>query len=139
MGTRSRDAFAASRKKQGAWRTASLCVQIQRALETTLASMADERLASLVLEAVIPDGRASRMLILLRTVSPRDVSQEDIRAALAGAEGRFRSDVASAIHRKRTPHLHYVVLGEHEWGDCSWGPLARGPNPTDTVAGDPDE
>ncbi len=114
MGTRSRDAFVVSRKKQGAWRTASLCAQIQRALETALASMADDRLAGLVVEAVVPDGRVSRMLILLRGVAGSEASSEDIHAALAGAEGRLRSDVAAAIHRKRTPHLHYVLLGENE-------------------------
>ena len=126
MGTRSRDAHEASRRKQGAWRTASLCAQIQRTLELEIAAFEDARFDAVSVAAVVPDGRASRMLILLRVDPGSEVHPEDIRAAFAGAEGRLRSEVAAAIHRKRTPHLHYVVLDPKAWSASA-----------DTISGDP--
>jgi len=123
MGTRRRGAYAsrrnagdhaydASRCKQGAWRTASLCAQARRAIESALCGCADERLDGLYVEDVSPAPNASRLLVVLRGSS--DIDAEEVRDALAGAEGLLRSEVAAAITRKRTPRLAFVLLRPDE-------------------------
>jgi ribosome-binding factor A len=88
-------------------------------LETTFASLVDERLASVFVEEVSPAPNASRLLVVLRSFAEAETELEETRAALAGAEGLLRTEVAVAIHRKRTPHLHYVLFasGERDQGN----------------------
>ena len=114
MESRSGDAYAVSRRKQGAWRTASLCAQVRRALEIAFGCAADERLTSVWVEEVSPAPNASRLRIVVRCATAPGVDTEDIEAAIAGARGWLRSQVAAAIHRKRTPELHYVLLAQDE-------------------------
>jgi len=125
MGTRRCDAYTVSRRKQGAWRTASLCAQVRRALETAFAFLADERLESVFVEEVSPAPNASRLLVVLRCFVEAEIDLEETRAALAGAEGLLRTEVAVAIHRKRTPHLHYVLLASGEWDERDGGERAE--------------
>ena len=113
MSTRNGDAYAASRDKQGAWRTASLCAQARHAIETALGGLGDARLDGLVVEDVSPCPNASRLLVLLRRWDDH-IEEEEVRDALAGAEGLLRSEVAAVITRKRTPRLAFVLLRRDE-------------------------
>jgi len=112
MGTRNRSAYAASRKKQGARRTASLCAQARRAIELALGGCCDNRLDGLIVEAVSPAPNSGRLLVVLRRST--EIEDEEVRDALAGAEGLLRSEVAAAITRKRTPQLAFVLLRRDE-------------------------
>ena len=116
MGTRSRDgAYASSRRKQDAGRTASLCARVQRTLETVLDELSDERLSGVFVEDVTPLPAGGCLLVTLRRTPGTEAAREDTCAALAGAEGLLRTEVAAAIHRKRTPRLSYVVLDAGEF------------------------
>ena len=112
LGNRGDDAYAASRRKQGRWRTASLCTQARRAIEIALCELGDARLDGLSVEGVSPDPNASRLLVLLRQWN--DTEDDEVRDALAGAEGLLRSEVAAAITRKRTPKLVFRLLRADE-------------------------
>lgn len=85
-----------------------LCRQVQRRLDLALAELDDPLLQGLWIQSVVqePGGRA----LLVEVVVP-DVSMvAPTLARLEAARGHLRSEVAAAIHRKRTPHLQFVVV-----------------------------
>jgi ribosome-binding factor A len=93
-----------------------LCAQVQRALEYALASeCGDARLTNLQVLTVKPAPNSARLLVTLRTIGN---PIEDIVAALQGAAGKLRCEVAAAIHRKKTPELAFCVLTS-EWTPTS--------------------
>jgi ribosome-binding factor A len=89
-------------------RELQLCAQAQRALEFAIGSECrDEALQDLVLVDVVPDPTVRRLR------GPAEMDEED-RARrlqrLVAARGFLRSQVAGAIHRKRTPELVFELL-----------------------------
>jgi len=112
MSKRSRRFHRNPRNPQGTVRASALCAQVRRALEWGLAELSDERFDGLEIEAVIPHPNVSRMLVVLRHQQEHDFeASEQTYHALRGAEGLLRSRIAEAIHRKRTPHLAFALIG----------------------------
>lgn len=87
-----------------------LCAQAQRALAFAFESQCgDEHLSDLVVEAVVPQPTCARLLVVLRPVESVPDRGEVLRR-LQAAKGHLRAQVASAIHRKRTPALAFELL-----------------------------
>ena len=97
---------------------AQLCEQASEALSYALASSADWVLRDLLIASVTPAPDASRLLVTV--YPPHDTPSESpetsdaidaaaLVARLENARSYLRSEVASAIHRKRTPDLAFRV------------------------------
>ncbi|MEZ4224308.1 MAG: hypothetical protein R3B13_25385 [Polyangiaceae bacterium] len=110
---------------------AQLCAQVHDAIRFALAGAADSRLRELLVQEVRPAPDGARLGVVLMLVrgcgAARDVNaphrgstaeewsswQDDIDAAydaLRKAGPWLRRQVASEIHRKRTPELAFQVL-----------------------------
>lgn len=112
MGKRSRRFHRNPRNQQGTVRASALCAQVRRALEWGLAELSDDRFSGLEIEVVVPHPNVSRMLVVLRHTQEQNFEEcEQTYHALRGAEGLLRSRIAEAIHRKRTPHLAFTLIG----------------------------
>jgi ribosome-binding factor A len=87
-----------------------LCRQVQRRLDLALAELDDPLLQGLWIQSVVqePGGRA----LLVEVVVPDLAAVASTLARLEAARGHLRSEVAAAIHRKRTPHLQFVVVSQ---------------------------
>lgn len=85
-----------------------LCRQVQRRLDLALGELDDPLLQGLWVRAVIPEpgGRS----LLVEVVSSGGAAVHEILERLDAARGHLRSEVAAAIHRKRTPHLQFMVV-----------------------------
>ena len=85
-----------------------LCRQVQRRLELALGELEDPVLQGLWVHDVVPEpgGRA----LLVELAGPTAGPVHEILARLDVVRGRLRAEVAAAIHRKRTPHLHFMVV-----------------------------
>ena len=89
-----------------------LCRQVLEILDALLAGQAfDDRLTDLAVVAVEPAPDASRLLVTL-TPRPSDRPPDPLEtlAGLDRASGWLRSEVASAITRKRAPFLAYRIV-----------------------------
>lgn len=87
-----------------------LCRQVQRRLDLALAELEDPLLQGLWVRSVEqePGGRA----LLVEVVVANPALVAPTLARLDVARGWLRSEVAAAIHRKRTPHLQFVAVPE---------------------------
>lgn len=91
-------------------KTAQLCRQVHERLDLVLAGdLEDPALEGAWVLEVLPESSSS---VLVQVVCPRDVSPANVREALERAGPYLRSEVAGAIHRKRTPHLRFLVVAE---------------------------
>ena len=90
--------------------TLQLCAQVGRALGEALAGCADEVLRDLHVVGVVPAAGAGRLLVTLAP-SLSAVSRPDalVEQHLAHAHGLLRSEVASAVNRRRVPELIFRV------------------------------
>lgn len=89
-------------------RARQLCRQVREQLELALGELDDPELDGIALLAVEqePGGRTLRADVL---VPPgRDLARVQVR--LDGVRGWLRSEVAAAIHRKRTPELGFWLI-----------------------------
>jgi ribosome-binding factor A len=91
-----------------------LCAQVARTLAGVLSGeCGDDRLRDLLVESVQPAPDSTRLLV---TVYPGPAfaagDTEPVLAALYGAMGLLRGQIARAIHRKRVPELVFQVLGD---------------------------
>jgi ribosome-binding factor A len=104
--------FGESTRKQDRRKDHQLCSQVQRALsEAFAADFGDEVLNSLWVVRVEPAPSASRLLVWVAAAP--DVHPELVMERLASVSGALRAEVASAITRKRVPHLTFALhLGE---------------------------
>ena len=94
-------------------RTLMLCAQARRALEHAIAEECrDEAFEGLVVVDVIPAPSVRRLRVLLR--GEAGANPERVLRRLAAAKGFLRSQVAGAIHRKRTPELCFELLPRGE-------------------------
>jgi ribosome-binding factor A len=86
-----------------------LCGQVQQTLAEVLASCADDVLRDLMVESVVPFPTSVRLLLTVR--KPTDGDAATVSAHLEGARGLLRGELASAIHRRKTPDLVFRVVG----------------------------
>lgn len=92
----------------GSRKVAQLCQQASEALSLALACSADAVLRDLSVVSVSPAPDASRLLV---TVEAEDgVEHDRILDKLQVARGYLRSEVAGAIHRKKTPELMFRMF-----------------------------
>lgn len=88
-----------------------LCGQVAEALTLLLAGEPDDLLHNLDVAAVEPSPDTKQLLVTVRALSgTADADPAAILDALARASGRLRSEVASAITRRRAPLLIYRVV-----------------------------
>ena len=67
-------------------------------------------LRDLTVHAVVPAPDSSRMLATVAFHGPASVATIEVLAALHDAHARLRSQIATAIHRRKTPELSFQVL-----------------------------
>ena len=92
-------------------KTLQLCGQVSRTLAEVLSACGDEVLRELEVVQVSPAAGGGRLLVTLRpavSAAPRDLAV--IEGRLARAQGLLRSEVTSAIHRRKAPELIFRVL-----------------------------
>lgn len=108
------DVFAVSRNKSIDRKTHQLCAQAQRSLAFLLeAECSDGDLQGLTVESVSPHPNASRLLVVLRQWDrSRILDFSAILKRLAEIKGYLRSELGTAINRKKTPDLVFEVLLE---------------------------
>lgn len=88
-----------------------LCRQVADALRVIFPDLADEVLQNLSVLSVEPAPHSGRLLVTVAAPATADVT--DHRTAiehLNRAIGRIRSEVASAVHRRKAPKLTFAVL-----------------------------
>jgi ribosome-binding factor A len=93
-------------------KSAQLARQIERQLALALAELEDPQLSGLLLVACAPTADASRIRVELACEPGSPVSMMtplERAIALAKLRARLREEVASAIHRRRTPELDLVL------------------------------
>ena len=103
--TPSQPSYGADERK-----TQQLCRQVQRRIDLVLGELDDECFAGLWVLEVNPEPGSSALLVTLVAPDERDVMA--LNAKLDEVKGLLRSEVAAAIHRKRTPHLRLAVIPE---------------------------
>jgi ribosome-binding factor A len=93
-----------------------LCHQVAETLEEVLADCGDAVLQALRVLDVEPAPDASRLLVTVAVDGlPREkLDPERVHDHLARASGYLRSEVASAITRKRTPVLVYRLATDRD-------------------------
>ncbi len=92
-------------------KTWQLCSQVHDSLRLIMGEAADERLHSLEVREVLPAPNDSQLLVLLVPLDPlTDIEREEVADALQVAAGWLRSEIASAITRKRAPRLVLQLL-----------------------------
>lgn len=87
-----------------------LCRQVQQRLDLALGELYDPLLQALWVQRVLPQpgGRA----LIVEVVLTDDVPVHEVLARLDAVRGHLRHEIAAAIHRKRTPHLQFMVVSE---------------------------
>lgn len=92
-------------------KTWQLCSQVHDALRLIMGEAADERLHGLEVREVLPSPNDAQLLILLVPLDRLTADErEEITEALAAANGWLRSEVTTAITRKRAPRLLLQLL-----------------------------
>jgi ribosome-binding factor A len=87
-----------------------LCRQVEHALGLFLGDCGDVVLRDLLVQSVVPAPDSSRLLVTLSYSGPEAVELSDVLTRLQGAHGLLRSEVAAAIHRRKTPDLTFRVV-----------------------------
>jgi ribosome-binding factor A len=84
-----------------------LCRQVARTLSACLEG---DLLRDLTVESVVPSPDSSRLLVTFRYHGSATVATSQILAALQGERARLRAQVATGIHRRKTPELTFQVV-----------------------------
>ena len=84
-----------------------LCRQVERILSCVLEG---DLLRDLSVQTVLPAPDSSRLLATFVFHGPEAIETSEILAALHGAQARLRAELASGIHRKKTPELAFQVM-----------------------------
>jgi ribosome-binding factor A len=85
-----------------------LCRQVHEELELAFGELDDPLLDGLAIFAV--DVEAGGATLRVGVIVPDDRDPSAVRARLDAAKGQLRSEIASAIHRKRTPQLWFALI-----------------------------
>lgn len=85
-----------------------LCRQVREQLDLVLAELGDPTLEGTHVHEVGYVGGTHT--IRVDVIAPRGTDPTAINARLDAVRGRLRSEIAAAIHRKRTPMLCFAVL-----------------------------
>jgi len=105
--------FAPSRRLRSNHRKAwQLCRQVQDTLQYVLhGDGGDEVLNSLSVVSVQPAPDTARLLVLVQSDLPfQQVQPDQVVAMLGEHAGRLRTEIASSIHRKKTPQLLFQLV-----------------------------
>jgi ribosome-binding factor A len=106
-----------SSNRQAERKAQQLCRQVQRALNLAFAhGQVGDDVDGLFVEGVLPAPDCGRLLV--HVLVPANYSVADAISALRRDAPRLRSEVATAISRKRAPELFFVPAvpdgGNHE-------------------------
>lgn len=93
-------------------KTRQLCHQVRRTLELVLqGEFSDARLHNLQVLSVEPAPNCSQLAVTVATDQVTSGAElAEIGRRLDAVSGHLRSEVAAAIHRKRTPRLLFRVV-----------------------------
>jgi ribosome-binding factor A len=93
-----------------------LCGAVHRTLALCISSMLDdEAMRSLAVESVEPAPSAGWLTVVLRADRPLDpVDRRRVLRMLESNRGAFRTEIGSAVNRRRLPDLRFLVLGPGE-------------------------
>jgi len=89
-------------------KTQQLCRQVHRRLDLALAELEDPALDGLWVHSVTPEGGGRALVVHVIVRVPEQIPE--VSGHLESARSHLRSEVANAIHRKRTPQLQFIVL-----------------------------
>ncbi len=89
-------------------KTQQLCRQIHRRLDLAIGELEDPVFHGLWVHRVTPQAGGRALLVHVITADADQI--REVSRHLEAARSHLRSEVASAIHRKRTPQLQFVVL-----------------------------
>jgi ribosome-binding factor A len=105
-----RDQLRDFARKKGGRKTLQLCGQVAEALNYAFAAVCnDDVVRELTVVAVQPAPDESRLLVTVGSVLPGACDPVEIMAHLQQVMGRLRSEIATAIHRKKVPQLAFRV------------------------------
>ncbi|MBY0528124.1 MAG: hypothetical protein K2R98_32305 [Gemmataceae bacterium] len=104
-----RTGFRLTRPRVKNRKALQLCAQVAEALNGIFGECADDLLRELTVVSVAPAPSSAYLLVTLAVAGEVDPLQVLERVERAG--GLLRSQIAAAIHRKRTPLLTYRVVG----------------------------
>ena len=97
-----------SADRQAERKTQQFCRQVQRALNLALADRSiGDGINDLFVEEVLPAPDCGHLLV--HVVVPAGLRGADVMTALGREAPRLRSEVTSAISRKRAPELFFVA------------------------------
>lgn len=106
-----RDLLRASARKKGGRKTLQLCGQVAEALNYAFAAVCnDDLLRELAVVTIQPAPDESRLLVTVGPTLPGPCDPAKVLNQLQKALGKLRSEVASAIHRKKVPELTFCVV-----------------------------
>lgn len=90
-----------------------LCAQVAETLRLVLAGeCADDVLRELTVESVVPASNSSQLQVTFSGL----VDSAEALQILHRAAGRLRTEVAAAIHRRRTPRLTFRIVSASDAG-----------------------
>jgi len=113
-GIDARDLFRNRSRKKSHHKAHQLCRQVMETINYILAGdLGDARLHQIMVDSVTPAPDASRLLVSVRVMALKpDGDLNDVQAALQGASGLIRCEVASVVQRKKAPELVFQVIPE---------------------------
>ena len=87
-------------------KAAQLCAQVSEALSLAMAAIEDDVILDLYILEVTPAPDAGRLRVQVAGAG----DPEEALARLERWSGQLRAEVASSIHRKKTPQLLFEVI-----------------------------
>jgi ribosome-binding factor A len=106
-----RDVLRRAARKKGGRKTQQLCAQVAEALNYAFAAVChDDVLREVAVVTVEPAPNEGRLLVTVGPALPGPVDPAQVLAHVQEAVGKLRSEVASAIHRKKVPELTFAVV-----------------------------
>jgi ribosome-binding factor A len=99
------------RKGAGAdYKLSQLCSQVEEAVVYALGASRDAALRDVLVVSVVPARGAASLQLTVESDADGVDGMDRVHAKLTRAKGYLRSEIASAINRKRTPDLTFVVV-----------------------------
>jgi ribosome-binding factor A len=113
--------FRPTRKEHGDRRKArQLCHQVAQTLSLVFGGEFENELRELQVVSVTPAPDASQLLVIVApAIADGRLNAAAVRARLAAAEGKLRSEVAAAITRRRAPKLLFQFIAAPSPGEAS--------------------